>query len=278
MLPLIDTHAHPQFSAFDDDRDIVLERARAAGLQALIAVGTDIPTSEAALDLAERHDWVYATAGIHPHDAEKATHSDPYLIRTYASHPRAVAVGETGLDYYRMLSSREAQIALFRAHLVIAGGIGRPVVVHSRSAADDTWDILCEWAAGLDRDGREQRPIGVMHCFEGDLAQAERYVSIGFLISIPGPVTYPNAARRQEVAAGLALDAMVVETDCPYLTPQRYRGHRNEPAYLVETVQTIASLRSQSPAEIAQATSANASRLFGIPTPSGVTPDRGSNR
>lgn len=264
-LPLVDTHAHLQFDAFDDDRDATLQRAREAGLLAIVNVGTGLESSAAAIDLAERHDWLYATAGVHPHDAESLHRSDPYLLRAYAMHSRTVALGETGLDYHRMLSSREAQIAVFRAHLIIAADLGLPVVVHSREAADDTWAVLSEWAGGLGREERDSRILGVMHCFDGDAALALRYVALGFVISIPGPVTYPKAGQRREVARQVPLEALVAETDCPYLAPQSHRGRRNEPAYLVETVRCIAELRGETPARVARATAENAARLFRLP-------------
>lgn len=264
-LPLIDTHAHLQFDAFDDDRDETLRRARDAGLRAIVNVGTDLASSEAAIDLAEEHDWLYATAGVHPHDAETLHRSEPYLLRAYAMHSRTVAVGETGLDYYRMLSSREAQIAVFRAHLIIAADLGLPVVVHSRSAADDTWAVLSEWAGSLSPGERNGRALGVMHCFEGTADLALRYVELGFMISIPGPVTYPAAEERRDVARRVPLDALVVETDCPYLAPRSRRGRRNEPAYLTETVEYVAGLRGETAEHIAQTTTANAARLFMLP-------------
>lgn len=265
VLALIDTHAHMQFDAFDADREATLDRARAAGVQAIIIVGTDLPSSEAAIALAEEHDWLHATAGIHPHDAGTMRDTDLSLLQTYAAHSRTVAVGETGLDYYRMMSPRDAQIAVFEAHLVIAASLELPVVVHSRSAADDTWAVLSNWARGLPSGHRGGRGLGVMHCFEGDVAAAQRYVDLGFAISIPGPVTYPNAAQRRDVARALPLDAMVVETDCPYLPPQAHRGERNEPAYLVETVRAIAELRGDTPERVAAATTQNAARLFALP-------------
>lgn len=261
-LALIDTHAHVQFDAYDKDRAETLMRAHAAGVEAIVLVGTDPTSNSAAIALAERHDWLYASVGIHPHDAANFG-PDHHALREQAAHPRVVALGEMGLDYYRMLAPRPAQFAAFEAQLELAAELLLPVVIHARQAADDALAVLTRWAAASP-DRTNAAPLGVLHCFEGDLDLALRYVEMGFFISIPGPVTYPNAAERRAVARGLPLEAMVVETDCPYLTPQGHRGQRNEPAYLVETVREIAKLRNEPAEAIAAATTANACRLFAL--------------
>ncbi len=261
-ITLIDTHAHVQFAAYDEDRAETLARARAAGVEAIVLVGTDPAANSAAIALAERHDWLYASVGIHPHDAANFG-PDRRELQAQAAHPRVVALGEMGLDYYRMLAPRPAQFAAFEAQLELAAELLLPVVIHARQAADDALAVLTRWAA-TSPDRPDAAPLGVLHCFEGDLNLALRYVEMGFFISIPGPVTYPNAAERRAVASGLPLETMVVETDCPYLTPQRHRGQRNEPAYLAETVQEIAKLRNEPVETIASATTANARRLFAL--------------
>ena len=259
-LSLIDTHAHVQFDAYDADRAETLERARAAGLEAVVLVGTDPTSNSAAIALAEQHDWLYAAVGIHPHDAANFGPDHREHLREQAAHPRVVALGEMGLDYYRMLAPRPAQFAAFEAQLELATELRLPVIVHARQAADDALAVLTRWAAGSEG----ATPLGVLHCFEGDIDLALRYAEMGFFISIPGPVTYPNAAERRTVASRLPLEAMVIETDCPYLTPQGHRGKRNEPSYLVETVHAIAKLRDQPVEAIASATTANARRLFSL--------------
>ncbi len=264
-LALVDSHAHLQAGVFAGDLDPTLRRAREAGLWAVVVVGTDLESSAAAIAMAEGRDWLHAAVGVHPHDADGVGPGELATLRTLAAHRRVVAVGETGLDYYRMLSPRGAQLAVFRAQLDLAAEMGLPLVVHSRAAADDTWATVSEWAGRLPPGYRGGRGAGVMHCFEGDLQLAERYVGIGFAISIAGPVTYPNAKQRQDVARGLPLEALVVETDSPYLAPQGRRGERNEPAYLAETVRFVAGLRGESPERVASATAENAGRLFALP-------------
>ena len=262
MTAIIDAHAHLQSREFDTDRPAVLERAWAAGLHAVVNAGDDLDSSAAAVALAEADDRLFAAVGVHPHAASTLDADTLRRLEDLArSSHRVVAVGEIGLDFYRNLSPPDAQRAAFRAQLALADGLGLPVVIHSRSAAEETWRILRDWAQARSRPA----PLGLMHCFEGDAALARRYVELGFLISIPGTVTYPKNSRVQEVAAALPPDAFTVETDCPYLAPQSRRGRRNEPGCIVETVAKIAELRGEDPAEVARRTAGNAARLFRLP-------------
>lgn len=254
---LVDSHAHIQFPQFAADRESVLERAWQAGLTAIVVVGTNIDSSQAAIAMAGEDPRLYATVGVHPHHAATLTDDGLGLLSHLVQAPRVVALGETGLDFYRNLSPRDVQVRAFQQQLALAGERDLPVVVHSRDADAETYTILAQWARG-------SRPLGVMHCFGGDLDLALRYIELGFFISVSGTVTYPKADRVAQVVASIPLDWILAETDCPYLTPQSRRGRRNEPALIAEIVAKIASLRGISAEEVAERTSHNAARLFGL--------------
>lgn len=267
---LIDSHCHLQFPQFRDDRPQVLERAWQAGLSAVVVVGTDVEASRQAVALAESDQRLFACVGCHPHSAAALDEGGREALRRLASSPKTVAIGEIGLDFYRNLSPPDEQRAVFQEMLDLAGEFGLPAVIHARQADEETFAILSRWA-GRVRQPQGPRQVGVMHCFSGDLTLALRYHELGFLISLAGNVTYPNAGRLATVAAGLPLDAILVETDAPYLAPQDHRGQRNEPAYLEKTVARIAELRGQSPRQIGERTAANAAALFRLPPAVGPT-------
>jgi TatD DNase family protein len=269
---LIDSHCHLQFPQFQDDRVQVLERAWQAGLSTIVVVGTDADASQQALALAEVHPNLFATVGWHPHQAAQFDDQARLALRRLAESPKAVAVGEIGLDFYRRLSPPEDQRTVFQQMLDMAAELGLPVVIHSRAAEQETFAILSGWAAQVKGQWPQERPLGVVHCFGGDLALALRYVQLGFLISIAGSITYPNANRLASVVAGLPLERLLVETDAPYLTPQSMRGRRNEPSFLVETVGRIAEIRAQAVREVAGQTSANAAALYGTAQVAGSGP------
>ncbi|UCH86574.1 MAG: TatD family hydrolase [Dehalococcoidia bacterium] len=264
MTMLIDSHCHLQFAQFNDDRAQVLDRAWQAGLSAIVVVGTDADASQRALDLAEAHPNVFAAVGWHPHQAAQFDDEQHLALRRLAESPKTVALGEIGLDFYRRLSPPETQRAVFQQLLDLAGELRLPVVVHSRAAEDEVFAILSGWAAQVKGQWPQERPLGIVHCFGGDLALALRYIQLGFLVSIAANVTYPNAGRLASVVAGLPLERLLVETDAPYLTPQSMRPQRNEPSFLVETVGRIAEIRAQTVREVAEQTSANAAALYGI--------------
>lgn len=253
---LFDTHAHLHFPEFAGDLPAVLERARAAGVQRLVTVGTDAATSAAALALAAREPSVWATAGIHPHDAAEADETAFTEVDRLAADPRVVAIGEIGLDFFRNLSPREAQERTFRRLLELARRLGKPAVIHCRDAHPETLAIL--------EDGGVRDSGGIMHCFSGDVAVARRCLDLGLVISLAGPVTYPNARALLDVARFVPGDRLVVETDCPYLPPQGHRGRRNEPAYLALTAGRVAELRGEPLARLGPQMSATARRLFGV--------------
>jgi TatD DNase family protein len=251
---LFDTHAHLHFPEFAGDLDAVLARARAAGVRRMVTIGTDVPTSRAAAALAAREPDVWAAVGIHPHEAADADEAALAEIERLASAPRVVAIGETGLDFFRDRSPREAQTRAFTAQVALARRLGKPVLVHCR-------DAHAEALALLAADGPLERG-GIMHCFSGDLAVARRCVELGLLVSLAGPVTYPKPGALPEVARTIAADRLVVETDCPFLPPQPYRGKRNEPAYLAITAARVAELRGEPVADLAARMSENARVLF----------------
>jgi TatD DNase family protein len=253
-MRLIDSHAHLDARRFNKDREAVIARAREVGLVAVVTIGASLAGSQAAVALAEKHDFVYATVGVHPHDAKSVTPTVLKGLRETARHPKVVAIGEIGLDYYRDLSPRSIQRRAFVDQLNLATELGLPVVVHSREAYDDVLDALDGWSGD-----------GVIHSYSGGPERLEETLALGFSISIAGPVTYPKAHRLREVAATVPLDRLLIETDCPYLTPQRYRGRRNEPTYVEYVAKEIARVRGASEKAIAQATTDNACRLFKIP-------------
>jgi len=254
MPELFDTHTHLHFPDFVDDLDAVLARARAAGVSAMLTIGTDVETSRAAIAIAAREPDVWAAVGIHPHDAAGADPTALAEIERLADDPRVVAVGEIGLDFFRNLSPRDAQEHCFRALLDVARRVGKPALIHCRDAHEDVLAALA--------DARVGEIGGILHCFSGDAAIARRALDLGLVISIAGPVTYPNAKTLPEVVRLVPRDRLVVETDCPYLPPQPYRGKRNEPAYVAITAARVAELRGESANELGAAMAANARRLF----------------
>jgi TatD DNase family protein len=251
---LFDTHAHLHFPEFAGDLDAVLARARAAGVRRMVTIGTDVATSRAAAALAAHEPDVWAAVGIHPHEAADADEAALTEIERLASAPRVVAIGETGLDFFRDRSPREAQTRAFTAQVALARRLGKPVLVHCRDAHAETLALLAA-------DGPLERG-GIMHCFSGDVALARRCIELGLLVSLAGPVTYPKPGALPDVARAIPADRLVVETDCPFLPPQPYRGKRNEPAYLAITAARVAELRGEPLADLAGRMSENARALF----------------
>ncbi len=239
---MIDSHCHLDDSDFDADRDAVIARARAAGIETMLAIG-----SEGAVGLAEAHPDIYATLGIHPHEAAKADRAALDRLAERLSHPKVLAVGEIGLDYHYDFSPRETQREVFRAQLAIAKAAGLPVIIHTREAWPDTLALLRE--SGIAR--------GVMHCFSEGPEEAAQALELGFFVSFAGIVTFPKAQRIQEAARRVPADRLLVETDAPYLAPVPYRGKRNEPAFVVETARKIAALRGETFEQVAAATNRN---------------------
>ncbi len=268
----MDSHAHVHFPQFDDDREAVIERAREAGVVAILDVGTDLASSRAAVALAEGYDFIYAAVGVHPHDAKTVTPDVLAELRALARHPKVVAIGEIGLDYYRDLSPRPVQRRAFADQLALAAELGLPVVIHSREAYEDVLATLREGTGGRvprvgeTYDGRGGVPprAGVFHSYSGGPEGLDDVLALGFCVGISGPVTFSKAERLRAVAAQVPLDRLLIETDCPYLTPEPYRGRRNEPAYVRYVAEAVARARGVSEEEVGRATADNTRRLFGI--------------
>ena len=261
---IIDSHCHLQDPKFDGEHEAVVQRSREAGVSALLVVGYDLESSRRAVGMAESFENIYASVGVHPHDAKTLSPPDTDALAQLAENRCVVAIGEIGLDFYRNLSSPARQREAFREQLQLARSLRLPVIIHARDADKEAFDFLAAYAQDVLPEWPEDRPLGVMHCFAGDLPLALRYIEIGFLISIAGTVTYPNAEKTRAVARGIPLRSMVVETDAPYLTPQSHRDHRNEPAYIVETVEQIAALRGESISQVVKSTSSAAAVLFAM--------------
>ena len=261
---LVDSHCHLQDPKFNADHHAVVKRARDAGVSTLVVVGYDIPSSRLAVEMADSNENMYAAVGVHPHDSKTVTPREIDTLFRLANSSRVVAIGEIGLDYYRDLSPRDTQLRIFQQQLDLARNLRLPVVIHSRQADEETFSVLADHEREALPTWPKQRPLGVMHCFAGDLPLALRYIEVGFVISITGTCTYPNAESSRTVARGIPLRWMAVETDAPYLPPQSHRGKRNEPAYLPETIQHIADLRGTSFSEVADATAMTAAWLFGL--------------
>jgi TatD DNase family protein len=255
---LIDSHCHLDNEQFAEDREAVIERALAAGVEHMVAIGSGDgpPDLEAGIRLADRYPFFYATIGVHPHDASKADDATYHRLRELAAHPKVVAFGEMGLDYHYDHSPRDVQRDVFIQQMRLANDARKPIVIHSRTAWPDTIALLREhWAEPGQRLG------GIMHCFSEGPREAEEALALGFYISFAGVVTFPKATAIQEAAKMVPADRLLIETDSPFLAPVPKRGKRNEPAFVVETARKIAELRGATVEEIAQITSANWRRL-----------------
>lgn len=257
-----DTHCHLQDSRLLRDFEGVLERAAEAGVLGMALCGYDAPSNSQVLELAERSPLLFPTVGFHPHDADVVTPAMLSEMESLAKLPQVVAIGEIGMDNYRHHSTEANQRTLIDAQLEIAVRVAKPVCVHSRAAEDAIYDHLASYAAASNAAGVDVP--GVMHCFGGTLEQAERYVEIGFVISIAAPITYPKNDEARRLAAGLPAGSLVIETDSPYLPPQPMRGKLNEPSLVLHTARAIAAARGESVEAVLGYTTANAERLFGV--------------
>jgi TatD DNase family protein len=254
---LVDSHAHIDTARFESDREATIQAAIAGGVTRIVDPGCDLPSSQAALRLAKEHPGaIFAGVGVHPHDATTYTKDVEEQLRTLAREPEVVAIGEFGLDYFRMLSPRDVQRAVFCAHLQLARETQLPCIIHVRDSHDDVIELLRAHGQGL---------RGVFHCFSGDVAQAEECLSFdGFVLSFAGPLTKQGNALP-DVACMAPLDRILVETDSPYLVPKPVRSsRRNEPLFVTHVAQKLADLRGMTLEEVAHATTTNAVRLFGL--------------
>lgn len=257
----IDSHAHIDGPEYDEDRDEIIRRARDAQVTTILTVGTGDPHSgalERAVQLAEKHEDIYAAIGTHPHDARLFNdQAEERIKKLIGQSARVIAWGEIGLDYHYDNSPRDVQRDVFRRQLRLAREAGLPVIIHTREAEHDTIEILKdEW--------NDQSSRGIMHCFSGSLQLAEAAMDLGFLISFAGVITFKKADELRNVARQVPLARLLIETDCPYLSPVPFRGRRNEPANVVEVARCLAVIHEQTPAEMARITSANFNELFGL--------------
>ncbi|MEH7031367.1 TatD family hydrolase [Priestia megaterium] len=253
---LFDTHVHLNAEQYEDDLQEVINRALEKGVQNMVVVGFDEPTIKKAIQIAETYDFIYASVGWHPVDAVDMTDEHLAWIEELAQHPKVVALGEMGLDYHWDKSPKEVQKDVFRRQIRLARKVNLPIIIHNRDATEDVVTIL--------KEEHVEEVGGIMHCFTGSIEVAKQCMDMNMYISFGGPVTFKNAKKPKEVATELPLDKLLIETDCPYLTPHPFRGKRNEPGYISYVAEQIAELKGITYEELAAITTANAKKLFGI--------------
>lgn len=253
---LVDSHCHLDDAAFDADRKDVILFAKQLGIKWILNPGADLASSKKAVVLADEYPMIYAAVGVHPHDAKDVPDDWEAQLQELGAHPKVVAIGEMGLDYHYDHSPRQAQQDVFRKQIRLARSIGKPVIIHEREAPADVLTIL--------KEEQVQDVGGVMHCFSGSIESARLFMQLGLYISFAGPVTFKNARRSLEVASAIPLDKILVETDAPYLTPEPYRGKRNEPGHVLLVAQKIAEMRGMDFSEFAEAVTFNAEQLFRV--------------
>lgn len=251
---LFDTHVHLNAEQYKEDLEEVIRRSLDAGVVHQVVVGFDHPTITKAMELIEEYDFLYAAIGWHPVDAIDATEEDFQWIKELSNHPKVVAIGETGLDYYWDKSPKEVQKEVFRRQIRLAKEVGLPIVIHNRDATEDIVTIL--------KQENAKEVGGIMHCFGGSVETAKECIDMNFYISLGGPVTFKNAKKPKEVATEIPLEHLLIETDCPYLTPHPHRGKRNEPSYVSLVAEEIARLKGISVEEVQQKTFENACKVF----------------
>jgi TatD DNase family protein len=253
---MFDTHAHLNAIQFEEDLEDVIQRALDEGISHIVVVGFDQPTIKGALKLADTYDFIYAAVGWHPVDAVDMTPEDLQWIEKLADHPKVVAIGEMGLDYHWDKSPKDVQQRVFRQQIQLAKKVKLPIIIHNREATQDVVDILRE-------EGAEEVG-GIMHCYSGSLEVAKECMEMNFYISFGGPVTFKNAKKPKEVAKEIPIDRLLIETDCPYLSPHPLRGKRNEPSYVKYVAEAIAELREMPLEDLVKKTTENAKRLYQI--------------
>lgn len=261
-MTVIDSHCHIDGEQFDADRDEVVQRAKDAGVKAMLNVGTGDPHSDdfrRAVETAQKYENVFASVGVHPHDAKLYDDTaEDHLIELVNSSKKVIAWGEIGLDFYYDHSPRDVQISVFRRQMKKAKELGLPIIIHSRDANDETVEILTQECSGCDFPG------GIMHCFGGTPEMAESLLQLGFLISFAGNVTFKKADNLRDAARVVPLDRLLVETDCPFLTPVPLRGKRNEPSFVVHTAQFLAAFYGIAVENLAEQTTQNFLGFFGL--------------
>lgn len=253
---IFDTHAHLDDSRFDKDRKELIEGLKAHGISLIVNPGADMPSSKRAVELAKQYDFIYAAVGVHPHDVKDMEENTIDELRKLASEEKVVAIGEIGLDFYYDNSPRDLQLEYFIKQIELANELSLPIIIHSRDASELTYEKIKKYKA-------DATPC-VLHCFSQSYEMAERYVDLGCYISFAGPITFKNAHNLKEAATKLPLDRLFIETDCPYLTPEPFRGKRNDPSKVIYVAKEIAKLKGISEQEVIDATRKNATKFFGI--------------
>ena len=257
---LVDTHAHLDMGAFNEDRAETITQALDAGVGTIITVGIDLESSGKAIELSEHYTGVFAAVGIHPHDAATISKGAITRLGEIAKHPSVIAIGETGLDFYRDYSPRRTQIQALKWQLALSVELELPIIIHCRQAEENMLNLLRSWISDYGDNRRHYR--GVIHCFNSDGNTAKEYLNMGFYLSLGAYIGYPASVAIHNVIRSIPKDRLLVETDCPFLPPQSHRGKRNEPAYLPFTVKALASIRKESYEDLANASTQNAQRLF----------------
>lgn len=260
MSKLIDTHCHIDFNAYDDDRDAIIQRAKEHGITRIINPGTDISTSQGAIELADKYEGIYAGVALHPNSTATWSPEAIVTLEHLAMHEKVVAIGEIGLDYYWDKSPKKVQRAAFEAQLSLAAKLKLPIIIHNRDASEDVLEVLRSWIPDLP-DELKSRP-GVFHSFSAPQDVADEALDMGFYLGFTGPITFKKADELRAVASTVPLDRILIETDGPYLTPHPYRGKRNEPSYVRFVAERIASLHNISDEAFAKQSTSNAERLF----------------
>ena len=251
-----DTHAHLDDEQFVTDQEAVIKRAEEVGVELIVNVGCNVTSAQQTVELTQKYAFIHGAVGLHPHEAQDLTDDVYGELRELAQKPKVVAIGEIGLDYYYDHSPRDTQQYVFREMIRLAQEVRLPIIIHDRDAHEDTLRIIKEEKAA--------EVGGVFHCYSGSLPLAKEIIKMGFYLALGGALTFKNARKTVEVVRGIPLEYLLIETDCPYLTPVPYRGKRNEPAYVVKVAEAIAEIKGVSVAEVAQATLNNGKRLWGI--------------
>jgi TatD DNase family protein len=259
-LQIVDTHAHLDMLEFDTDREEVIKRAHEKGIKLINTIGIDLDSCRKAIELAERYPGIFASVGFHPQEANGVKKEDIDELIKMARHPKVVAIGEMGLDYYRQRSTPENQLKVLNWELETAQEIGKPIIIHCRQAQEEILKILRKWSENYRLP--QGKPRGVIHCFNGELDAAEQYMDMGYFIALGAYIGYPSSARLRETVKSIPVERLVIETDCPFLPPQTFRGQRNEPSYTLFTLEVLAEIKQISKDEMARQTTLNAKNLF----------------
>lgn len=262
-MNLTDTHCHLDYDWYDEDREEVISRAVSSGVEKMIIPGIDIQSCRDGLNIAEKHPEVYTAVGIHPNSGKSWDAGTLKELQMLVKHPKVVAIGEIGLDYYWDQTPPKLQEKVFREQLALAAEAGLPVIIHNREATEDVLRMLVDWQTDMFNDGNHlaDNP-GVLHSYSGTIKESETALTANFFLGITGPVTFKNADKLRQIVAGLPEERILVETDSPFLTPEPHRGKRNEPAYVKYVLEKVAAVRSIPPSEIRKATNNNAAKLF----------------